>query len=226
MKSLLTRIANSLAATLRLAAVSGLLLLPSALGASHAQTTASAAKAETIDMLSKHFTSVPTMTGEFVQFGPNGEQTGGVFYIERPGKIRFNYEKPASVEVISNGKTVAVHNSKLKTWDFYPLDKTPLKMLLSNEIKVEDKTIREVINEPDLTTVVMGDDKVFGNALITLMFDPASFDLRQWTIKDPKGKETSVMVFNVQKNVSLPAKLFQFDEGEIRRRQQDAKNPG
>jgi outer membrane lipoprotein-sorting protein len=58
------------------------------------------------------------------------------------------------------------------------------------------------------------------------MFDPASFDLKQWTIKDPKGKETSVMVFNVQKNVSLPAKLFHFNEGEIRRRQQDAKNPG
>ncbi len=43
----------------------------------------------------------------------------------------------------------------------------------------------------------MGDDSVFGNAVITLMFDPATFDLRQWTIKDPKGKETSVMVFNV-----------------------------
>jgi outer membrane lipoprotein-sorting protein len=224
MKSLLIRIADPVAATLRLAIVSGLLLLPAV--AAHAQTTATAAKAETIDMLSKHFTSVPTMTGEFVQFGPNGEQTGGVFYIERPGKIRFNYEKPAAVEVISNGKTVAVHNSKLKTWDFYPLDKTPLKMLLSNEIKVEDKTVREVINEPDLTTVVMGDDKVFGNALITLMFDPASFDLKQWTIKDPKGKETSVMVFNVQKNVELPAKLFQFNEGEIRRRQQENKNPG
>ncbi len=44
-------------------------------------------------------------------------------------------------------------------------------MLLSDSIKVEDKTVQEVINEPDLTTVVMGDDKVFGNALITLMFD-------------------------------------------------------
>ena len=46
---------------------------------------------ETVALLTKHFSSVPTMRGEFVQFGPNGEQTGGVFYIERPGKIRFNY---------------------------------------------------------------------------------------------------------------------------------------
>lgn len=206
------------------AAVAALFLFPAI--SARAENAAPASKAETVELLSQHFASVPTMAGEFVQFGPNGEQTGGTFYIERPGKIRFNYEKPAAVEVISNGRTVAVHNSKLKTWDFYPLDKTPLKMLLSDSVKIDDKNIRDVIVEPDLTTVVMGDDSVFGNALITLMFDPASFDLRQWVIKDPKGKETSVMVFNVQKNVAIPAKFFQFNEGEIRRRQQDAKNPG
>lgn len=194
---------------------------------SAAQTTpAVLTKAETVTQLSDHFASVPTMSGEFVQFGPNGEQTGGVFYLERPGKIRFNYEKPASVEVISNGKTVAVHNSKLKTWDFYPLDKTPLKMLLSDKIALGDKNIRDVISEADLTTVVMGDDQVFGDAVITLMFDPANFDLRQWTIKDSKGKETSVMVFNVQKNVTLPAKLFDFDEREIQQRLQESRNKG
>lgn len=172
---------------------------------------------ETVSALSDHFAAVPTMTGEFLQFGPNGEQTGGVFYIARPGKIRFNYEKPSTVEVISNGKTVAVHNAKLKTWNFYPLDKTPLKLLLSDRIEFNGETIRSVISEPDLTTIVMGDNKIFGDALITLMFDPESFDLRQWTIKDAKGAETSVMVFNVEKNVELPERLFKFDELAIQR---------
>ena len=176
-------------------------------------------KEETVTLLTRHFASVPTMRGEFVQFGPSGEQTGGIFYIERPGKIRFNYEKPAAVEVISNGMTVAVHNGKLKTWDFYPLDKTPLKLLLSDKIDIDDKTIRDVIVEPDLTTVVMGDDQIFGDSEITLMFDPKTFDLLQWTIRDSKGKDTSVMVFNVQKNVELPKKLFDFNELEIRRLQ-------
>jgi outer membrane lipoprotein-sorting protein len=208
-------------AATRLALVAGaaLLFIPSL-------ALAQATKEETVARLSKNFVSVPTMRGEFVQFGPNGEQTGGVFYIQRPGKIRFNYEKPAAVEVISNGRTVAVHNSKLQTWDFYPLDKTPLKLLLADKIALADKTIREVISEPDLTTVVMGDNSVFGNAIITLMFDPATFDLRQWTIKDPKGKETSVMVYNVEKNVTIPPKLFDFNELEIRRNQADAKNRG
>jgi outer membrane lipoprotein-sorting protein len=176
---------------------------------------------ERIDAISRSFASVPTMTGEFVQFGPNGEQTGGIFYIERPGKIRFNYESPAAIEVISNGKTVAVHNKKLETWDFYPLSKTPLKLLLSEKIEFDSNTIRDVVSEPDLTTIVMGDDRIFGDSIITLMFDPHGNELRQWTIRDAQGRETSVMVFNVRKNVDISEKFFAFDELAIRRRMID-----
>lgn len=217
----LTRLAGGAAllgaALLSLSALSG----GHALAQSDAAAPAVPSQREMVAQLSEHFASVPTMAGEFVQFGPDGEQTGGTFYIERPGKIRFNYEKPAAVEVISNGRTVAVHNRKLKTWDFYPLDKTPLKLLLASKIDVDDGTIRDVVTEADLTTVVMGNDSIFGDSVITLMFDPLSFDLRQWTIKDAKGKETSVMVFNVQKNVELKNAMFQFDERAIRRQLQE-----
>ncbi len=47
------------------------------------------------------------MQGEFVQFGPRGEQTGGKFYIQRPGKLRFNYDNPSPIRVIADGKNVA-----------------------------------------------------------------------------------------------------------------------
>lgn len=179
---------------------------------------------ETVGALSEHFAAVPTMTGEFLQFNPDGQQTGGTFYLERPGRIRFNYEKPNPVEVISNGKTVAVHNRKLKTWNFYPLDKTPLKLLLADKIEFSPETVRSVTNDTDMTTIVMGDDKIFGDSEITLMFDPNDFDLRQWTIKDAKGAETSVMVFNVQKNVAIPDRLFKFDERAILMRRQQGNN--
>lgn len=196
------------------------------LGTVGLEEAAATSPEETVSALSDHFAAVPTMTGEFLQFNPDGQQTGGTFYLERPGRIRFNYEKPNPVEVISNGKTVAVHNRKLKTWDFYPLDKTPLKLLLADKIEFSPKTVRSVTNDTDMTTIVMGDDKIFGDSEITLMFDPNDFDLRQWTIKDAKGAETSVMVFNVQKNVTIPEKLFKFDERAIqmRRLQGNANN--
>jgi len=174
-----------------------------------------ASKQETIKAISEQFSSVPSMTGEFVQFGPKGEQTGGKFYIQRPGKIRFNYEDPSPIRIISNGQTVAVNNRKLKTWDFFPLSKTPLKLLLSDKMDINDKSIKSVTTDDDITTVVMGDKNIFGKSQITLLFDPKSYELRQWTIKDAQGKETSVMVFNVQKNVDIPASYFKVNQREI-----------
>ena len=61
---------------------------------------AAAQDAAMAQKIADHFSSVKTMQGEFVQFGPRGEQTGGKFFLERPGKIRFNYEKPSPMRVI------------------------------------------------------------------------------------------------------------------------------
>lgn len=166
--------------------------------------------------ISQHFTSVPTMQGEFVQFGPNGEQTGGTFYLSRPGKIRFDYSGSSPITVRADGRTVGINNKKLKTWDFYPLSKTPLKLLLSDRIDVSDDSIKSVKRESDLTTIVMGNKSIFGNSKITLMFDPETNDLRQWTITDDQGKDTSVMIFNVQHNVNLPSRLFFMDKTRSR----------
>ncbi|MGI9354140.1 MAG: outer membrane lipoprotein carrier protein LolA [Rhizobiaceae bacterium] len=176
---------------------------------------------KTVQAISKHFSGVPSMTGEFVQFGPNGEQTGGKFYLQRPGKIRFDYSKPSPILVKADGKTVGIHNRKLKTWDFYPLSKTPLRLLLADRIDVNDKAIKSVKRENDLTTVVLGDKSVFGSSKITLMFDPVSFQLRQWTITDDQGKDTSVMIFNVQQNVKLSKKLFRLNQRNANQRQSD-----
>ncbi|MEE9376295.1 MAG: outer-membrane lipoprotein carrier protein LolA [Rhizobiaceae bacterium] len=171
--------------------------------------------AKAIAKISKHFSSVPSMVGEFIQFGPNGEQTGGKFYLKRPGRIRFDYHKPSPITVKADGKTVGIHNKKLKTWDFFPLKKTPLRLLLADKISVRDKSIKSVKQEPDLTTVVLGNKSVFGNSKITLMFDPKTFELRQWTITDNQGKDTSVMIFNVKKNVKLSSKLFRMNQRAI-----------
>lgn len=172
---------------------------------------ASIAAASGAQDIANHFSRVKSMTGEFVQFGPNGEQTGGKFFLERPGKIRFNYEKPSPVRVVADGKTVLINNRKLDTWQLYPLSKTPLKLLLDNQIDLEGKTVESVKEEADLTTVVMTDKNVFGRSKITMMFDPKTYDLRQWTITDKQGKDTTVMIYNVQEGVKFHKSVFNID---------------
>ena len=90
------------------------------------------ARADAAQNIADHFSSVKSMAGEFVQFGPRGEQTGGKFFIERPGKIRFNYESPSNFRVVADGKSVVIENPKLKTSELYSLSQTPLKLLLDD----------------------------------------------------------------------------------------------
>jgi outer membrane lipoprotein-sorting protein len=180
-----------------------------------AQNNAAGATAQRI---ASHFSSVKTMMGEFVQFGPRGEQTGGKFYIERPGKLRFNYEAPSPMRVIADGRNVVIGNQKLKTWDLYPLSKTPLSLLLSDKIDLSNSKVRNVKEEADLTTIVLGDKSIFGDSTITLMFDPKTFDLRQWTTTDAQNKDTTVMIFNVQTGVDFDKRVFNINYDEVRKR--------
>lgn len=173
------------------------------------------AATDAAQQIADHFSGVKTMTGEFVQFGPRGEQTGGKFFIERPGKLRFNYEKPSPMRVISDGKNVVIGNSKLKTWDIYPLSKTPLSMLLADRIDLGNQLVRDVKEEADLTTIVLGDRTIFGESTITLMFDPKTYELRQWTITDMQKKDTSVMIFNVQSGVQFDPTVFEIPYAEV-----------
>lgn len=178
--------------------------------ASWAQTPAAEAQ-----KIADHFSRVRSMSGEFVQFGPKGEQTGGKFFIERPGKIIFNYDPAVGVKVISDGRSVAINNEKLRTWDVYPLSKTPLKLLLDDRIDLAGNQVRSVKQDADITTIELANRSLFGNSTIAMMFDPKSYELRQWTITDAQGKDTTVMIFNVQEGVSFKAGTFKIDYEKI-----------
>ncbi|ODS97234.1 MAG: hypothetical protein ABS47_00850 [Devosia sp. SCN 66-27] len=191
----------ALAGTAALNAIPGFRLL------AHAQ----AAVPATAQRIADHFSSVKSMTGEFVQFGPKGEQTGGKFYLERPGKIRFNYDGSSNFQVISDGQSVVILNKKMRTSDLYPLSKTPLKLLLAERIDLSGDKVKGLKEEDDLTTIKLADKSVFGNSTITMMFDPKTYELRQWTITDAQGKDTTVMIFNVKEGVSFAANTFAID---------------
>lgn len=169
------------------------------------------AASDAAQRIADHFSGIETMTGEFVQFGPRGEQTGGKFFMQRPGKIRFNYDGKSGFRVIADGKSVSIENKKMNTMDLYPLSKTPLKMLLADRIDLSGDTVKSVEEDDDLTTIKLSDKQVFGKATITMMFDPKSYDLRQWTITDAQGKDTTVMVFNVRQGVALDQSMFKID---------------
>ena len=201
------------AVALMVVGVAGTASAPS-VAAPEQQVTASA------QQIADHFANIRTMAGEFVQFGPNGGQTGGKFYIERPGKLRFDYDTKSNFKVIADGKSVAVSNVRMKTYNIYPLSKTPLKLLLGNRIDLTGNEVKDIQQTPDATTIKLADKSVFGDSRLTMMFDPKTYALKQWTVTDAQGKDTTVMIFNVQEGVKVDPSLFKidYDSAQVKQR--------
>jgi outer membrane lipoprotein-sorting protein len=157
-----------------------------------------AAQQQALADVSASLNSFRTMEGQFIQFGPHGEQSEGVFFISRPGKIRFHYRPPVKLDVISDGRNVAVRDNRAMTQDFYPLSKTPLRYLLANEVDLtSDRLVSQIREEPDLVAVVIVEKSAFVDGKLTLVFDRKTHDLKQWIVTDAQGLNTSVAIYNV-----------------------------
>ena len=174
--------------------------------------TLDAEQKKTLAEVNSYFNSVKTMHGDFIQFGPNGERAEGKFYMARPGKIRFYYNPPAKVDIVADGKSVSVKDRKLATQDIWPLKETPLRFLLADKINLEaDAEVANVSVEAELVTVVLADNSTFGTGKLTLIFDAASIALKQWTVTDAQGYDTSVAIYNTTVNGPTNPKLFHID---------------
>jgi outer membrane lipoprotein-sorting protein len=188
----------------------------SALAQAQTQTQTPAAAAATLNpniaqAIADHFSSIKSMKGGFLQIGPRGDQMSGSFFIQRPGKMRFNYDSPSRMRVICDGNNVQVINDQTQTRNMYQLSKTPLSLLLANKIDLSADMVRNVDSQPDLTKITLGNRTVFGDSTITMIFDSKTYDLRQWTVIDPQGKTTDVIINNVKTNVAFDDSVFRID---------------
>jgi len=165
---------------------------------------------EIVDRANAFFNNLTTLVADFTQIGGDGRRLSGTLYLQRPGKVRFEYDKPATLEVIADGSSVAVQDSKLATQDLYPISQTPLKFLLRERVNLgQDIRVTGVANEGDSVRVSLEDRSTLGGtSRIALFFDPQLETLTQWRIVDPQGFQTTVMLNKVDRNRRIDQSLF------------------
>jgi outer membrane lipoprotein-sorting protein len=170
-------------------------------------------KAEAIDRLNTYFNGFSTLQGDFIQFAADGRRFEGKLYVLRPGKMRFEYRPPVTMEVVADGTSVAIRDRKLATQDLYSIGQTPLKFLLKEQISLErDTTVTGVSTKGDILSLKLEDRSTLGGtSKITLNFDLTANELRQWVVIDPQGYETSVSLYNLDTQRRPDQKNFVID---------------
>lgn len=178
-----------------------------------AKAAAPATREEAIERLNAYLNSFTSLQGNFIQHAADGRRLEGRIYIQRPGKMRFEYEPPATIEVVADGTSVAVRDKRLATQDIYSLGQTPLKFLVRERMDLaREGTITGANIDGDILSLRLEDRSTLGGtSKITLKFDLAANVLRQWVVVDPQGYETSVSLYNLDTQRRPDSKNFVID---------------
>jgi outer membrane lipoprotein-sorting protein len=188
---------------------------PEAAAPAATTTTAAlnAAQRAQVDKVSAYLSSVQQLVGNFVQVGPDGSRVRGDFYIQKPGRVRFEYDPPSPIEIVADGQSVVVRNSKLATQDLYPLSQTPLRFLLSERIDLlKDTNVISVRADDVFVTVTIEERQpVVGTSRLMMMVGAKDYQLKQWTVTDPQGFDTTVAVSNLDTSKRPDPGLFKID---------------
>jgi outer membrane lipoprotein-sorting protein len=165
------------------------------------------------DKVSAYLSSLQNLSGNFVQVGPDGSRTTGNFYLLKPGKIRFEYDDPSPIALVADGTSVIVRDRRLATQDVYPLSQTPLRYLLASKLDLLRDTNVTSISADDLYVSITIEEKqaVTGTSRLTLMTGAKDGKLKQWTVTDPQGYDTTVAVYNLDTARKLDPALFKID---------------
>jgi outer membrane lipoprotein-sorting protein len=163
--------------------------------------------------VSAYLSSLQTLVGNFVQVGPDGSKVKGDFYIQKPGKVRFEYDPPSPIDIVADGSSLVVRDRNLATQDVYPLSQTPLRYLLSDRIDLLKDTNVISVAADDLYISITIEEKqaLIGTSRLMLMVGVKDGQLKQWTVTDPQGYDTTVAIYNLDATKKLDPNMFKID---------------
>jgi outer membrane lipoprotein-sorting protein len=188
------------------------------LGKSGAASALNPEQSAIINRVNNYLSNMQVLSGKFVQVGPDGGRTQGEFYISKPGKVRFEYDDPSPIELIADGQSVVVRDRRLATQDVYPLSQTPLRFLLADHVDLMKDTTLSAVYADDVFITVVVEEKngIVGSSRLMMMFAAKDMQLKQWTVTDPQGYDTTVAVYNLDTSRRPDPGMFKIDFTQYR----------
>ncbi len=167
-------------------------------------------QAQAVQRINTYFNGITNLQGRFEQVDPNNKRSNGRFYVQRPGKIRFDYAPPSALRIVADGAFLAIEDSSLKTVEKYPIKSTPFRLLLAANVDLgRDARIVGVESQQGSLAISLEDKAGDAAGRIKLVFDAGpELTLKQWQIIDAQGLTTSVTVTDVVTGRRVAADFF------------------
>ena len=167
-------------------------------------------QAAIVGQASAYFQGLSAVRGRFTETGPRGETRSGAFYLQRPGRARFEYDAPSRLLVVSDGSNVKRYDPRLNTFQQAPLSATPLSVFHGRNVRIDEGVrIDRAVRTREGFEIVARDARRLNEGSIALVFGGSPARLMGWTITDAQGGRTRVQLTSMAPASGLAASLFQ-----------------
>ncbi len=183
---------------------------------------AQAERAAAIARADAWFAALDTLQARFLQFSPDGTETRGDLALDRPGRVRFDYDDPSPILMVADGATVALADFQLETIDRIPIRATPLRFMLGAEALAGSGAVDQINRADGRLYVTLVDPEGETDGRLTLIFNDAepeaaaeTMALEGWYVVDPTGGLTEVRLSEARLNDRLDPRLFILDDEDV-----------
>jgi len=127
--------------------------------------------------------------------------------------MRFEYDPPATMLIVSDGSVVALRDTELRTTERTPLRSTPLNLILGANIDLErNARVLRVSQSGPWLMVTARDRAGQTDGQIVLQFHGENAELRSWDVIDATGARTRVTLSDTTQPSSFDRSLFRLED--------------
>ena len=174
--------------------------------------SAIAASSEEVAQAENYFQDLKTVKSRFIQTNADGTQSRGMFYLNRPGKLRFEYDAPSKDFVVADGFFIYFYDGEMKQQSNAPIGQTLADFLLRKDFKLSgDLKVTRIMRAGGYTQITVIQTKQPKAGELTLAFtDGPKYQLKKWRVVDSVGNITETELFDIQTGLKLPSSLFAY----------------
>ncbi len=173
-----------------------------------------------ISRIETYLDGLRTLKARFLQVAPDGNTSQGTAYLQRPGRMRFEYDKPSPYLLVAGFGSAVFYDSELNQTTSVPLATTPLGILLADKVRFGgDVLVTGIERQPGQIQITTTRASSPSDGTLTLVFADKPLTLRQWAVVDANRQETRVSLFGIELGGDFPPRMFEFEDPRLKARQ-------
>ena len=178
------------------------------------------ANSEDIKKIEKYLNDITTLAVHFEQEDSAGGKAMGTFYLQRPGRLRWDYNPPTPILIVAKGQLVAYYDKELDEISHISISDTLAGFLTRQKISFGDDGIKitSVEKKKDEIQITITQEKKEDQGNLKMSFSSINMDLLRMEVVDSIGKKTIVRFSAPAYGQQLDKELFALPHVQAKRK--------